>query len=239
MRAPSFSSKAVSSLFLITVFTFLLSFLLVGCQKKEEAAAPRKESKKETVEVKKEEPLLVTKNNPLKIDEANKKVYVYAEVNGKYLYEPTRHGVVFKDGSNGNKSVFKAYADPLDFWEALTRIGAKPGNNVTKESPEGTLVEGDILDVKIRWKGASREYALEELIKSEPDKGFEIRFGGNKVRAEKFKTGCILCLDSCAVGITSNARWGWKSFDTGKVKFTGNPDLLKDGQPVVVIFTLK
>lgn len=93
--------------------------------------------------------------------------------------------------------------------------------------------------MKVNWAGAQREYDISEVIKSKPDKGFEIRFGGNKERQAKFKTGCILCLDSCAAGITSNARWGWKSFETGKVKFTGDPDLLKDGQPVVVSFTLK
>ncbi len=217
---------------------FLISFSVLavaGCQKKE--AEVKEEVKKEETEEKVTLP--VSQAEPLKVDEEKKTVYVYAEVNGKYLYQPTRHGVVFKDGTNGDKSVFKAYAKALDFWDMLNGIGAKPGNNVTKESPEGTIVQGDVFEVKVYWEGAPREYDISEVIKSEPNKGFEIRFGGNKERQAKLKTGCLLCLDSCAAGITSNARWGWKSFDTGKVKFTGNPELLKDGQPVVVSFTLK
>ena len=35
----------------------------------------------------------------------------------------------------------------------------------------------------------------------------DIRFGGNLDNARTFHTGCILCLDSCAVGITSNASY--------------------------------
>lgn len=221
-------------LFILIGLIFATTFLVIGCQQKE---AEKKAEEK--TEVEEEQLLPVSLDEPMKVDKANKTVYVYAEVNGKYLYEPTRHGVVFKDGTNGDKSIFKAYAKALDLWEALTEIDAKPGNNVTKDSPEGTIVEGDVLDVKVTWEGADKEYSLDELITSDPDRGFEIRFGGNKEFQGKVNTGCLLCLDSCAAGITSNANWGWKSFEGGKVKFIGKPEMLKDGQSVVVIFRLK
>ena len=84
-----------------------------------------------------------------------------------------------------------------------------------------------------------RSYPLAQVIKSTPAGGIEPRFGGNRdFQAEK-KTGCILCLDSCAAGITSNAAWGTKSFDGKKVSFTGNPELLKDGEPVVLSFAIR
>ncbi len=100
----------------------------------------------------------VNKSEPLKVNKDKRTIYIYAEVNGKYLYEPTRHGVVFKDGRNGDKSIFKAYANALDFWDAFNIINATPGNNVTKNSPQGTIVQGDIVEVKAYWRSASREY---------------------------------------------------------------------------------
>ncbi len=219
----------LSSLFLLT--------LVFGCQqaakKTEEVTPKEKVTPKET---KKEMP--VTIDNPLKVDTENKKVYVYAEVNAKYFSEPTRHGIVFKDGTNGPKAILKAYAKALDFHDALIKIGAKPGNNVTKESPPGTIVQGDVLNVKVSW--GNKEYNWSDIIIAEPDKGWEIRFGGNYERQKTLNTGCILCLDSCAAGITSNAKWGWKSFDEGKVKFFGNKEILPpDGTGVVVTFSLK
>ena len=38
---------------------------------------------------------------------ATQSVTIYTQVNGKYFTEPSRHGVVFKDGSNGEKCILR------------------------------------------------------------------------------------------------------------------------------------
>jgi hypothetical protein len=211
----------------VLVFIFVLSIPL-SCQKKE------------VENVKKVKGNKLSRENPIIVDRKVGKVLIYTEVNGRYFTKPTRHGIVFKDGKNGNRSILRAYINQHDFNLALRGIGLKPGNNVTLDSEEGTIVKGDALKVTVTWDGADRNYDWGEIVKSEPDKGWEIRYGGNDEREQKKRTGCILCLDSCAVGITSNARWGWKSFDRGKVKFYGNPEILpKDGTPVYVTFSKK
>lgn len=181
----------------------------------------------------------VSRERPLAVDKERRAVTVYAEVNGKYFTEPTRHGVVFKDGANGGKAVLRAWANQMDFYRALLDLGGQPGNNVTLETKEA-VVEGSPLEITVTWAGAGKSYDIAELIKDTAGRGFEPRFGGNEARAREKQTGCIFCLDTCPVGITSNARYPQGSFDGGKVQFYGNKDLLPpDGTPVAVTFRLR
>ena len=216
----------------LMVLTTLLGLTLIGCGTSEKVSenvisAPVKEPS-----------IQVSKTNPMIVDKAAKTVKLYTEVNGKYFVEPTRHGVVFKDGSNGNKSIFKAYGNQNDFYNALIDIGAKPGNNLTLETV--AAVQGDPLDVTITWNGAVKELPIGDAIVDSQNKKTDFLFGGNQERAKTINTGCILCLDSCPVGITSNATYPQKSFDKGEVQFRGNKDILPaDGTGVVVTFKLK
>ncbi len=229
-------SKILKPFSIVLIITLAL-FLIIGCQ--QDTTEKTKEAEEETIEETSEGAKNPTKDKPIIIDEDAGTVTIYTEVNGKYFSEPTRHGVVFKDGKNGNKSVLKAWSNQHEFNLALEDLGLQKGNNVTPESPEGTKVEGDVVKVTVTWDDADQDYVWGEVIKAEPDdKGWEIRYGGNDERENTIKTGCIICLDSCAVGITSNATWGWKSFDGQKVKFYGNEDTLpEDGTPVYVTFS--
>lgn len=181
----------------------------------------------------------VSQTNPIVIDKVAKTVKIYTEVNGKYFVEPTRHGIVFKDGSNGSKSVLRAFGNQNDFYNALIDIGAKPGNNLQLDSV-GVAVQGDPLDVSLTWAGAGKEIPFADVINDSTQKKFDIRFGGNQENAKSKKTGCILCLDSCPVGITSNAAHPTKDFDNKIAEFKAKKDVLPaDGTAVVATFKLK
>ena len=180
-----------------------------------------------------------TKNTPLVVDEAKGEVHLYTEVNGRTFAESTRHGIVFKDGSNGDKPVLIAYADQLAFHDALEKIGAKPGNTLQADSPAGTKVTGDVLRVTMRWGDTVYDFA--HGIKQEPaTEAIQVHFGGNREAAAAKHTGCILCLDSCAVGITSNSGWGWNSWASGSVKFFADETVFPAaGSAVIVTFSLQ
>ena len=184
-----------------------------------------------------------TKDSPIVIDEANKTIRIYTEVNGTYFTESTRHGVVFKGGSNGEKSILRGYADEKLFYQALIDLGAKAGNNLTADDMKaaadaGKSVEGDILTVTVSF-GDTKNLTFEKIVKASEQRPMVIRFGGNLASAEKNNTGCVLCLDSCATGITSNAAWETGSTQNDVVKFYGNKDILPaDGSPVIVSFKL-
>jgi hypothetical protein len=175
----------------------------------------------------------------LTVDKQNGTITFLAEVNGKYLMTPTRHCAVFKDGKNGDKSIFRSLADHKAFYDALVSIGAKAGNNMTMENMLTTKVEGDLLDITVTWKGAPKSYTLDEVIIDSNKKPVMMRFGGNIDMAMSKNTGCLLCLDSCPVGIASNGNYAHGAVEkTKEVSFLGNKDLLP-ADKTLVTFTVK
>jgi hypothetical protein len=179
---------------------------------------------------------------PMVVNKEKKEISILAEVNGKYFTESTRHGVVFKDGKNGEKSILRALADEKKFYEEMIALGATPGNNLTADDMKtGTKsIEGSKLDVFVTWDGLGKEIPFSDVYTSSVEKELDVRFGGNIERANKNNTGCILCLDSCPTGITSNAAFPAGSHDNLKnVTFNGNDQVLPaDGTVVTVIFRL-
>ena len=95
---------------------------------------------------------------PVVIDIEKKEVIIPAEVNGKYFNSPTRHGVVFDRGANGDKSVLRGLSDEREFYQALIDIGAVAGNNLTMEDMKlEKTVDGQKLDVFVTWDGLGKE----------------------------------------------------------------------------------
>jgi ferredoxin len=182
----------------------------------------------------------VSLKNPIKVDKAAGTITVLAQVNGKYFTEVTRHASVFKDGSNGAKSVFTAYANPVDFYNALVEIGAKPGDNMTPDNATTTKVEGTALNMKVTWNGASKQYDINDVIKDSNGNKIAFKFGGNLERAKEKNTGCLSCLDSCPVGIISNTAYTYGAVEkTKEAKFTGNQSVLpQDGTYVATVYSI-
>lgn len=180
----------------------------------------------------------------LVVDKEAKEIKMLAEVNGKYFTEATRHGVVFAKGSNGEKSVLRGLADEKDFHQALLDIGAKAGNNLKAAdmkaaADNGVSVDGDKLVAVVTWDGQDKEIPFEDIIKASEEKPMDLRFGGNLESAKKNNTGCVLCLDSCATGITSDAAYPTGTTQNDVVKFYGDEDVLpEDGTVVTVTFRL-
>ena len=184
--------------------------------------------------------LTLTQENPIKVDEKAKTVTFLASVNGKYFFQPTRHAAIFTGGKYDDKSVFRSYASPKDFYEGLIKIGLKAGDNMTAENKETTFVQGDLLEVTVTWAGAKKAYKLDEVIKDSNGKPIVIRFGGNSKAATEKNTGCLICLDSCPVGITSNASYTFGAVEKrGEVKFTGKQDVLPPDGTLVEITVKK
>ena len=178
----------------------------------------------------------LTLKNPISVDTKARTVSILAQVNGKYFVETTRHAVVFNGGKFGDKAVLAGLVDPKTFYEALVKAGFKPGDNMTMDNKEKTFVAGDPLDVSVTWKGAKKSYGLDEVIKDSNKKPIAIRFGGNLPLAIEKNTGCLICLDSCPVGITSNSAYTYGAVEGRKeVGFTGNKDVLPADNTLVVI----
>jgi ferredoxin len=188
----------------------------------------------------------LSEQHPIYVDKDKKTVKVFAKVNGKYLVQPTRHGLNWVEGKYGNQSVFHAYANPLAFFKALKEIGGIPavdqGGDASKEfnvTPEGKFIKGDPVAVTITWQGAGKEYNINDVMVDSTGKKLEYHFGGNFDAAANMMTGCFMCFDSCPVGILSNANQPVNAFSDGKAEFHGNPKVLpKDGTAVVLTYAI-
>jgi len=188
---------------------------------------------------------LPTKEHPLVIDSTNRRVLVYAEVNEQGSAKISTHfGIVFKDGKLADKALFRAYATPSQLYDALYVIGMKQGDNLTEDS-RGKHAEGDPLDVSLIWPGLNREFPLKNILTDSGGKGFDIRFGGNKRASALENSGCLTCLESCWVGITSNAAYPMtstlKRYVSPNSKFSINSNLVpsKGGEPVIIIYSVR
>ena len=114
-----------------------------------------------------------TKANPLVIDGKGKRVLIYTEVHEMNVHQSNVHwGIVFRDGKFQDRAILRAYANQLDFHDALIKIGAKPGNNLTKDTI-GKYVEGDLLEVRAIWPGLGKELTLDEIFHDQTGKGFQ------------------------------------------------------------------
>jgi hypothetical protein len=179
---------------------------------------------------------------PLRIDSINRRVLIYAEVNLKSLNQSNPHwGVVFQGGKLKDNAIFQAFCSPQEFHEALLQIGAKPGNNLTLRS-SGEVIRGDELLVSVTWPGLSRPLGLADILEDTSGKGFRIRFGGNRQRAMEEQTGCITCLESCPIGITSNASYpaisGFKRMISPNSQFKGKAEKLPRQGGLILIYSL-
>jgi hypothetical protein len=186
---------------------------------------------------------LPTRDNSLVVDKEGKRVLINTEVDGRNLHETNPHwGVVFRDGKYGDKAILRAYANHLVFHDALIEIGAKPGNNLTKDVLD-VPVEGAQLELAATWPGLGKELKPEDIFYDETGKGFEVRFGRNRKASEENNTGCITCLESCWISIASNAKYpnisGAKRAVTPNSRFKGKEGVLPgDGKPVILIYRL-
>lgn len=181
----------------------------------------------------------------LTVNAGAKEIIMPAEVNAKYFTESTRHGVVFKDGSNGEKSVLRGLTDEKEFHDALISIGAVASNNVTMDdmkaasSSVGAVPTGTKIDIFVKWDGSNGEVPFADIIKASEERPANYRFGGNLENAKSNNTGCVVCLDSCAVGIISDASYPTGTSQHDEIQFYGDSAVLPaDGTLVEVIFRL-
>lgn len=174
----------------------------------------------------------------LVVDTANKEVSMLCEVNGDFFEKSTRHAIVYQGGGNDGQAMLRGLADEKEFCQAMKDIGAEGPSNLTIDDI-GKSVEGDKLEIYIKWDGQEEIPFYDVVVCSEGDYEMDMRFADNIKNAEKYDSGCVVCLDSCCAGIVSDATWPTGSVDNDGVEFYANEDVLpEDGTQVTVIFRL-
>lgn len=180
----------------------------------------------------------VSPDHPLVVDAKAREIRVYARVNGKYFYLPTVHNMNYRYGTVGNKALFRAWANPVTFANALMSLGVTPGQHFGAGATD-QIVKGVDLSVSVTWQGASHPYPMNQLVSSSEQQSLDYRFGGTAQMARKAKTGCMMCFQSCPVGTLSNVVYPHGAFYAQNMAFRGRPEMLPpDGTPVTVIVQL-
>lgn len=174
-------------------------------------------------------------------DADNGTVTIYAQVNGMFFEESTMHAIVFQDGSQGDASMFAAFVDSQDFYDALVEVGAKTDDIKKEKITKGQYITGQSVEITATWDGQDDPLTFADLVVCSDGKlKTDFVFGGDKGNNADAGSGCITCLDSCWAGIVSNKAYPFGHITGGSMATMLNKDLgLEDGTIVKFTFTLK
>ncbi len=158
------------------------------------------------------------------------------------------HFIVWEKGRSAVNAPLLAIPSDLDIHKALESLGAEPGDNISpkawtqrfnpkSKAPDQT-VEGTEVQVSVLWKG--EELFAHDLFMDHGGKGFQFRVGGHAALASLWKSGCVVCLESCPGARVSNATYTMRDLAKENATFALNTSSWPNrGEIVQVVITLK
>ncbi len=211
-----------------------------------------------------------TATAPLLVMSEAKEVQVFgiiypARFNAAQGDEAHYHLLVWQGGTSAN-ALIETPADDLALHDALVKLGAQPGNNLTmaswnqrhdaKSPAPLEKVTGSILEVRIAWEDMPTGIPIDQLFRQSvihdpqsairnPQSAIEWRFAGNRDRWFNHiplasRPGCLICLYSCPSGKVGNSTLSIHDYVASPSRFMANTAILPpDGTPVIVTFRVQ
>lgn len=189
----------------------------------------------------------------VEVDTAAKTVTISAKVNGKYFDNSTRHFIVDQNGFNKGTAILTSYCIPDDLYNGLVKAGgvswSKSAGKTLKNGEKNTVSNAENknfskLDVSVSW--GDETHTLAECLTTEKEGSaapeIDMVFTGNPGAAAKTPSGCMVCMDSCYIGMVANCAYGLCVIDDGDPELYARPEAFpadQDGDEVKVIFTVK
>lgn len=189
----------------------------------------------------------------LRIDSAAQSVTFTAHIYPSRFNAPTsptknHHFIVWKGGAAARNALVEADVNDLEIQRALESLGGHTGDNLTlntwdkradrTNSDPDLRVRGTVVDVSLAWSGHSAVRASDIFV-DHGGHGFDFHFGGHEKFISIWKSGCVVCLESCPGGRVSNARYTIRDQYDGTARFDLNRKLLPtDGTLVTVTLKL-
>lgn len=186
----------------------------------------------------------------LRLNHAEKSLHFSGRIfpnqfNSFISWTKNHHFIVFKNGRAAHNALVESDVSDLEILNGLEQLGAKAGNNLSVETWEKRAdktnhepdkrVEGSIIEVFLSWE-EHKFVQPADIFDDKFGKGFQFRFGGHRALMNVWKSGCIVCLQSCPGGRISNANYTMRDYESGISKFDVKKSMLpKDGTPVVVM----
>lgn len=169
---------------------------------------------------------------------------------GWFTQLPGHHAVTWKGGKKGGEALLSTFASDSAVYDALIGLGAVPGDNLSqavweeRKNPRSkapdSIVEGTPMDVLVWWQGLNTPIPLSSLMLDPGGKGVDLRFGGHMALVPLWRSGCIVCMQSCPGGRISNRAYSIRDYVEGRATFTVNDSVVPEGdRRAVVIIRVK
>ncbi len=201
---------------------------------------------------------LPVRERPLVVDPETGQVRIYGRIYPRRYNtadgdEARYHLLVWADGRSPH-ALIETPADDLEFYEALVRLGSRPGDNLTMKSwterrqPDSAAprsrVTGDPFRLRVSWldkpDGVPIEAIFDPVSAPNSRASFDWRFAGNRWRWFNLipfapRPGCLICLYSCPSGKVGNRAVAIADYVQEPGRFRVDTGLLPaDGTAVIV-----
>lgn len=188
----------------------------------------------------------------LEVDRERRAVSLPATLHPAALEEAdpaSHHLVTWAGGRAGHKAFLRTPVADVAVLDALEALGGRPGDNLREESwtrredegdPAADLrAEGSRVEVEVRLPGGA-DHDVADLLEDLDGRGFEWRLAGNRALIDRWRSGCVVCLQSCPGGRIGNARATMRDHLRGRSRFRASAlaRALGDGAEVRVTLRL-
>ena len=156
---------------------------------------------------------------------------------------PGHHLITWEGGRAGKHALLRTKVKDADVLDALESLGAKPGNNLVAESwteranpkhPAPDLqASGPKLAITIvvrRPKLPPLRLAVQDLLVDVDRRGFDWRLAGNRDLIERWRSGCVVCLQSCPGSKIANAKATMRHLHQERSRFKPSQRALELGE---------
>ncbi|MCO5165889.1 MAG: YdjY domain-containing protein [Planctomycetes bacterium] len=159
------------------------------------------------------------------------------------------HLVTWVGGRAGHKALLRTSAPDVAVLDALEALGGRACDGLREETwtrrhdpdhPAPDLrAAGSPLAVTVRPPGG-QERDVADLLEDQDGQGFDWRLAGNRALIEVWRSGCVVCLQSCPGGRVGNARATLRDHARGRSRFRASAlaRRLGEGAPLTVTLRL-
>jgi hypothetical protein len=190
--------------------------------------------------------------NGYSINKTNKYVDIIAIFHPSQFNKGTglkeHHFIVWESGNAVKNALFTTFVSDSVLHQALVEVGGKPGNNLTQEvwtkrkskksKEPDKRAKGSKIDLEIIY--GNQKFTPDKVLTEMNKNHYDFHFAGNLALIPHWRSGCVVCLQSCPGGKIGNSTYTIRDLVNGIPKF----DIAKglpfgEGDKVVIRFLVK
>jgi hypothetical protein len=186
-----------------------------------------------------------------KVDVARRTVTVPATLELKNFAGASlknHHLLTWSGGRAGKNALLRTPVSDTHILDALEAVGGKPGDNLSDEAwskrddPKNpapdTVAKGTKIELTLILPDGSRR-PLTDLLEDVDKRGYAWVLAGNRKLIPVWKSGCVVCLQSCPGSKVANAKATIRHLHQGKSRFRASALAKKLGEGAKVHVELK